>query len=160
MADTGVGGTVAENAPARFTERRLVGKALALWEELRAGRRFPNQADCASFARGGLAENLFLISVADGEEGDEIVEAGPAFRSALATDPVGRKAIKVLPSATERGLSFCRVAAELKKPVADVGQFTNADGEEIMYRSILLPLSDDQERVNYLLGAFSYKVAA
>lgn len=151
---------VADEKPVKFTERRMVGRVLACWEELRAGRAFPGSSDYAAFAREGLADNLFLVAVSTTEEGDEIVESGAAFREALASDPVGRKAIKVLPSATERGLSFCRVAAELKKPIADVGHFTNADGEEILYRSILLPLSDDQVRVNYLLGAFSYKIAA
>ena len=42
----------------------------------------------------------------------------------------------------------------------DVGNFTNTRGEEILYRSIILPLSDDQENVNYLVGAFSYKQGA
>ena len=57
---------------------------------------------------------------------------------------MGRKVVEILPSATEKGLSFCHTAAALKKPIADVGRFTNADGKEIRYRSILLPLSDDQ----------------
>jgi hypothetical protein len=138
----------------------MVGRALAYWETLRGERRFPGRNDCASFDRVGMADNIFVVAVTDDEAGDEIVECGPAFRKALGMDPVGRKAMKILPSATERGLSFCRVAAEMKKPIADVGHFTNADGEEVMYRSILLPLSDDQNRVNYLLGAFSYKIAA
>ena len=72
-------------------------------------------------------------------------------------DPLGKKVMDVLPSATEKGLSFCRAAAELKKPIADVGQFTNIKGEDVCYRSVLLPLSNDQQTVNYLVGAFSFK---
>jgi hypothetical protein len=45
----------------------------------------------------------------------------------------------------------------MRKPIADVGRFTNAAGHEIYYRSILLPLSDDQIEVNYVLGVFSFK---
>lgn len=160
MSDRGMASVIPDETAAQFSERRMVGRALARWDALRGERRFPNRADCEAFGAGGLADNMFLIEVTRNEDLDEVVSSGPAFRSALAIDPVGRKAMKVLPSATERRLSFCRVAAELKKPVADVGQFTNAQGEEVMYRSILLPLSDDQENVNYLLGAFSYKVAA
>ncbi len=42
----------------------------------------------------------------------------------------------------------------------DVGNFTYTRGEEILYRSIILPLSDDQEYANYLVGAFSSKQVA
>ena len=34
------------------------------------------------------------------------------------------------------------------------------DGGEILYRLILMPLSDDGQRVNALLGAASYKEVA
>ena len=62
-----------------------------------------------------------------------------------------------LPSAKEKGLAFCRAVAELKKPLADVGRFFNRAGREVKYRSILLPFSDDERNVNYVIGAFSYK---
>jgi hypothetical protein len=70
---------------------------------------------------------------------------------------VGKRAIDVLPSSTERGLSFCRAVIAMKKPIADVGRFTNARGEDIHYRSILLPLTGDNDTVGYVLGVFSYK---
>jgi len=47
---------------------------------------------------------------------------------------------------------------DLKKPMADVGRFFNKKGQEVLYRSILLPLSDDGIRVNRVVSAFSYKV--
>ena len=45
-----------------------------------------------------------------------------------------------------------------KNQVADVGRFFNKKGQEVVYRSILLPLSDDGLRVNRVVSAFSYKV--
>ena len=91
------------------------------------------------------------------EMSDEVTEAGDAVDLALGLQSVGRKIVDVLPSATDLGLSFCRAAAQMRKPVADVGRFTNASGRNVYYRSILLPLSDDQIEVNYVLGVFSYK---
>ena len=145
---------------ADYSERRMVGQALALWERLRGARAFPSRADCQGVATGDIEPNTFLIAVADNEDEDEVVGCGTALRDALGSDPTGQKVGKILPSATERGLTFWRVCAELKKPIADIGSFTNAKGEEVLYRSVLLPLSDDQERVNYLLGAFSFRRAA
>ena len=160
MANAALRNDVSETAPGRSGERRMVGRALALWEKLRDGRSFPSRADCDGSGAGDLAPNTFLIKVSESEENDEVVGCGPALREALGSDPTGQKVSKVLPSATERGLTFWRVAAELKKPIADIGSFTNAQGQEVLYRSVLLPLSDDQERVNFLLGAFSFRRSA
>ncbi|MHA1107688.1 MAG: hypothetical protein ACTSQV_01085 [Alphaproteobacteria bacterium] len=138
-------------------ERRLVGRALACWDRSRGTRAFPSRADFDATIHAQLDGSTFLIAVGDGEDLDEVIQSDDALKQALRLDPIGRKPIDIMPSATEKGLSFCRTAAELKKPIADVGRFTNPDGEEIRYRSVLLPLSDDQENVNYLLGAFSFK---
>ncbi len=146
-----------ETVNVRPEERRLVGRALACWEESRGTRRFPNRKDLDTVIRGRLDGTTFLVAIGDSEDTDHVVESDHALIDALRLDPVGKKVVEVLPSATEKGLSFCRAAAELKKPIADVGHFTNARGEDIYYRSVLLPLSDDQETINYLLGAFSFK---
>ena len=42
--------------------------------------------------------------------------------------------------------------------MADVGRFFNKKGQKVVYRSILLPLSDNGLRVNRMVSAFSYKV--
>jgi len=140
-------------------ERRLIGRALAQWDVARRGERLPSRASLASDRADSEAANQFLIEVGAHEYDDRIVEAGRDFVLALGLDPVGKRVIDVLPSAVDRGLSFCRVAVELKKPIADVGRFTNSQGLDVLYRSALLPLSDDQLTVNYVLGAFSYRFA-
>ena len=138
-------------------ERRLIGRALTYWENVRGCRRLPRYADVCGGWKTAHEASLYLIEVGDDESGDTVVHAGAALGDALGRDPVGRPATKVLPSSTELGLSFCRAVVAMKKPIADVGRFTNASGQEICYRSILLPLSDDEDRVNFVLGAFSYK---
>ena len=146
-----------QSADLRMDERRLVGRALACWEASRGGREFPNRADFDAIIHGRLAGATFLVAVGDDAYSDKVVESDDALRDALQLEPIGRKMVDIMPSSTEKGLSFSRAAAELKKPIADVGHFTNSNGEDVYYRSVLLPLSDDQENINYLLGAFSYK---
>jgi hypothetical protein len=141
-------------------ERRLVGRALAHWDSLRGERRLPSRSQFFDGPIGDDHPNAFVIEVGAHEHDDRIVHAGRALIEALGADPTGQRVIEVLPSATERGLSFCRVAVDLMKPIADVGRFVNRNGSDVFYRSVLLPLSDDQTRVNYVLGAFSYKLAA
>ena len=89
---------------------------------------------------------------------DRVIAAGQSITDALGRDPTGLSVLDALPSATEMGLSFCRASIDLKKPMADVGRFVNRNGEEILYRSILLPLSENGTTVDRVLNSFSFKV--
>lgn len=142
---------------ARTAEKRLVGRALSFWEHLRGGRSFPRVSDLQGVPAPFDDKNLFVVKLGRTERDDEIVAAGDAVAEALGFDPVGTPACEALPSSKDRGLAFCRAVAELKKPLADVGRFFNRAGREVKYRSILLPFSDDQRNVNYVIGAFSCK---
>ena len=145
------------NSAVRSTERRLVSRALGYWEHLKGGRDFPTLADLSGSEAPFDDENLFVVKLGRTERDDEIVAAGDAVTRALGYDPVGTPVADALPSAKDRGLAFCRAVAELKKPLADVGQFFNRAGREVTYRSILLPFSEDQRNLNYLIGAISCK---
>jgi hypothetical protein len=141
----------------RSTEKRLVSRALSYWEHLRSGRNLPAVADLAGVPAPFDEKNLFIVKLGRTEQEDEIVAAGDAVTAALGYDPVGTPVAQALPSAKEKGLAFCRAVAELKKPLADVVRFFNRAGREVTYRSILLPFSDDERNVNYVIGAFSCK---
>ena len=151
--------TTANAMPQTFTERRAVGRALNCWDSLRTTDRFPCRADCIQAFDEDLASGVIVIEVCENEEDDRIIECGPTFRDALGRDPVGRAAKDMLPSSTDRGLIFWRVAAQMQKPIADVGEFTNPAGEDILYRSVFLPVSEDGRHITHLLAAFSYKTA-
>jgi hypothetical protein len=144
-------------APPQWNERRLIGRALSEWESLRAGRAFPS---CVEFDNTALPDNkanVFVVEVGKSEAEDRIIRAGRRFIEALGLNPVGRRAMDVLPSA-ERRLSFCHTVVRFQKPLADIGRFTNVRGDDVWYRCILLPTSTDQIRVNHVVGAFSFKV--
>lgn len=139
-------------------ENRLVGKALKFWESVRADGELPRTSvlDMEDCPFG--AEDSLVIEIGIGELDDKVVAAGEKVQAALGRDPTGLSVLDTLPSSTEMGLSFCRASVDLKKPMADVGRFFNKKGQEVLYRSILLPLSDDGIRVNRVVSAFSYKV--
>ena len=139
-------------------ENRLVGKALKFWESERTAGELPRTSvlDMEDCPFG--AEDSLVIEIGVGELDDKVVAAGERVQAALGRDPTGLSVLDTLPSSTEMGLSFCRASVDLKKPMADVGRFFNKKGQEVLYRSILLPLSDDGLRVNRVVSAFSYKV--
>ena len=150
--------TIPDTSREPSSERRIVGCALRSWEELRTGESFPLHGEClASFDRR-LQPGVILIEINDHVEDDIILDCGPDLIDALGRDPIGQAVQTVLPSSTQQGLIFWRVAAELKKPIADVGRFTNTSGVKILYRCIFLPVSEENGRITRLLGAFSYRI--
>ncbi len=140
-----------------FDERRVIGRALRRWDQLRENALFPDRARCLIALNDSMSKSVVVIAIGSGEKEDCIIQSGRVFRDALALDPRGLPVSQVMPSTIERGLVFWRIAAEMRKPIADVGEFTNANGEEILYRSVLLPVTDDGDSVTHLIGAFSYK---
>jgi hypothetical protein len=157
---------VRENSPitddqadeAAFQERRTVGYALTRWDELRDQGGMPNRSSCLAVFDEDFLPGTFVVEISDNDDEDTIIDCGSKFREALGRNPVGKAMRDVMPSATERGLEFWRVAAELKKPIADVGEFTNPNGHDILYRSVFLPVSEDGVRITHLIGAFSYRM--
>ena len=86
------------------------------------------------------------------------VMAGAVLQAALGRDPTNVKVSEALPGGMgTRTLFLHQAAVGLKGPVDDAAKWTRADCTEILYRSILLPLSDNGETVNALLGAFSFR---
>ena len=139
-------------------ENRLVGKALKFWETVRRDRELPSAADLDHDGCPFGTDEIMVIQIGRTENDDRVVTAGANVTRALGRDPTGMPALDALPSSIDMGLSFCRASVNLRKPMADVGRFFNKMGEEILYRSILLPVSDDGETVDRVVSAFSYKV--
>jgi hypothetical protein len=139
-------------------ENRLVGKALKFWENARTEGGLPPVSAPEDLNCPFGATDSMVIEVCATESEDRVVTARRSVAQALGRDPTGLSVLDALPSSTEMGLSFCRASIDLKKPMADVGRFFNRNGEEILYRSILLPLSENGTTVDRVVNAFSYKV--
>lgn len=139
-------------------ERRANSRALKYWKELAAPRRFPSRAQITAESAGDLWDHLFIVEIAGTPDHYRFVLAGEVLRTALGRDPTGETVAASIPGGMgTRTLFFHQAAVGLKGPVDDAGNWTRDDGVQILYRSILLPLSDDQQAVNFLLGAFSFR---
>lgn len=143
-------------------ERRLVLRLLAYWRDLlddeQDDRLFPSFADIDPTAIHDIWQHCFALDLFGHESGPVFRAVGAEFSryfgGSLANLPVAELAPDTLSA-----LSSCYFTEVLKKnaPISRGGQIDGPDGVQILYRSILLPMSDDGETISGFLGAANYR---
>ena len=135
-------------------ERRLVLQLMAYWRMLRDNREYPSLCDVDPFAIPEMWSHCFVIEAfEDGSEpvlravGDEL--AGYVSESLL-DQPVSAVPETTLPGVA---VSFLDEVLEKGVPISRGDEFFKEDGTKVLYRSILLPMSDDGDTISGILGA-------
>jgi hypothetical protein len=127
-------------------ERRLVWRVLRHWTELTRGGRFPRREEIERWMMGGDGANCLLTEVASPIELSYFVSVGVNLAVALcSTDTLAGVLLSFIPQVVSagRGLMINGVAT--------------LHGVGILYRSALLPLSEDGATIDHVLGATSYR---
>ncbi len=146
------------SAPPPF-EQRLVDRVLRHWAEMATAQRFPrlteidpwmlgnDWANCALIRLGAAPADATFITV-----GDELIPGGG---QALADKPLAS-----CPAGTVLALTLSHLPRALTagSPVTVEGAGTDARGTTMLYRSVLLPLSDDSVSIHYVLVAANHRV--
>jgi hypothetical protein len=60
----------------------------------------------------------------------------------------------------EQSVSYYREVIERGVPISRGGEFTESDGTKVLYRVVILPMSDDGATISGLLGAANCRVPA
>ena len=126
----------------RQNERRLVERVLRHWTQAAAGKRFPRRNEIDPWMVGDDWANCVIIAVQSPVQLSHFVVAGENLAVALcATDTLAGLLLSHLP------------------PVLSVRRCLMVEGEAtlrgvpILYRGVLLPLSDDGFAIDHVLGA-------
>ena len=140
----------------RLRERRLNMRLMAHWQGQRDGRRFASWRDIDRTEIEDIWPDCFVIAVAD--------QTSPTFHyvgetiarsSGLASGvDGGTPPVSAVPSETLLGAALRQLGTLFsdKTVVTDGGVFQDAVQAEFLFRSILLPLSDDQQAINFVIG--------
>ena len=127
-------------------EQRLVWRVLRHWKEVSVSRRFPGRDEIDPWLQGEDGKNCLLIAVESPIELSHFVAVGVNLAVALcSTDTL---AVLLLSRAP-------RVVAARRCLIVEGG--ATPRGESILYRSVLLPLSEDGLAIDYVLGAANYR---
>ena len=141
------------------SERRMINRVAAYWDELRGERHFPAMTDIESPRLDDIKSNCFVLDVSKSVEepiirfvGDALSENGKVAKAGESLNTVPKRTL------------FGRVSDHFLEcvangaPVGIEAEFDDEAGETIMYRGVLLPFSDDGSSVDFVLGAINFKL--
>jgi hypothetical protein len=127
-------------------ERRLVWRVLRHWKEMLDGGRFPRREEIDSWLLGEDGANCLLIAAQSPIELSHFVAVGVNLAVALCrTDTLAGVLLSRVP----------RVVSARRGLMIEGG--ATLHGEGILYRSALLPLSEDGVKIDHVLGAANYR---
>lgn len=142
--------------------RRITETLLRYWLQLRRGRYFPSEQDVNPEDIGSLWDNCFLVHISskptENQDYYKYTYLGGNLIHVYDGDITEEGVCKSLVSPFTKKVSekFDEVF-ETKRPVYDESEFTNSNNIIIKYRQILLPLGDNDDNVNYILGGMKWK---
>lgn len=134
-------------------EQRLVLRLLNYWRDLAGGRAMPTLAEITS---GEILDDAFILELVDsGELAFRFI--GERQKAVIGSDPAGL----LLSTVDEetllgRAVSYRAQVFNRGTPVSVGGQFQDKGGNTILYRSILLPLGENE--IVGLLGCVNSRV--
>lgn len=132
-------------------EQRLIWRLLNLWEECKATRLFPRFEDMNSLRVGALWPHCFVLDAAASNGAPYFLYLGPEvakFAGIFLSGPDDWSSTLL-----DKAVENYQGAIDAGKPVLSEEYLSIFDRTRILYRSVLLPLSDDGAKVNYILGA-------
>lgn len=137
-------------------ERRLTSRVLTVWKKI-AGDRFPKRSQLDPIAFGADWANCLIIDIDDVVSRSRFAHVGSALR-----DPTwptfDRQCISECLEGTLLNLVTRRIpkVLETNKP-ANFGGSATHDESDILYRTILLPLSETGKKIDGILAAVGYR---
>jgi len=138
-------------------ERRLVLRLLTHWRGLIGEGDFPSFADIDPAAIPDMWPFCFVLDTIEHPDNPIVRIAQPGI-APQAPKVIG-KHVSQLARATllSQACSYIEEVVRKGVPISRGGDFIRADGMRILYRSILLPMSDDGVTVCGLLGAANFR---
>jgi hypothetical protein len=143
----------------RPEERRLVLRLMAFWDDLRGERDFPDQGDIDPEVLGDDWPHCYLLQVQHPPIASRFEHLGDIFRPGLPEREI--ETLADCPHGTLLHAATHYVDRVLQKRVpVSLGGHANLGPDSVLYRSILLPLSNDGHTIDYLFGGANFRSVA
>ena len=135
-------------------ERRLVLRVLAHWRKLCDDREYPSFFDLDPSAIPDMWKNCFVLEIFEDEAEPRFRAMGEALAAhvdnSLIDQPISTAPEKSLPGVA---VSFLEEVLTKGVPISRGDEYFKDDGTRVLFRSIILPMSDDGDSINGIFGA-------
>jgi len=142
----------------RPEERRLVLRLMAYWDDLRNEREYPtvNEIDPATI--GDDWPNCFVLELAEPVSASRLRAIGENLLNGHGVETGTQIADCPADTLLYQALKPLNRMLDKRIPMS-IGGEAEIGGTPTLYRSILLPLSDDEATIDHVLGAANGKPA-
>ena len=135
-------------------ERRMVLRLLSQWREWCGDDQYPSftSVDPAQIAE--IWDYCFVLDSVGHEDNPVVRTVGSELQNYL-PETVRNRALSDVPAGSliEHAASYYHEILDRGVPISRGGEFVKYDGMKVLYRSIIMPMSDDGITVSGLLGA-------
>ena len=142
-------------------ERRMHVRAYNYWLSLLGGRAYPSIHDLDPATLDDFGPNSVLLDFTREEDNPAVPFIGRALREACNLEGEVRRISDVPPRSLLSRLTdhYLQIIAN-RAPIGFEAEFTSQWGENNMYRGILMPLSSDGSRIDFIYGVINWKQVA
>lgn len=137
---------------------RLTMRLMGLWWIRRGERRFPTLEDFNPAELSDVWRDCFTLMLKNPLPQSTFVHVGKAIAEASG-DSEELVTLELVEENTLLGRAASDVESVLERglPLIESGEFMDFRGQTVMFRSILLPVSRNQEKIDYLIGGARFK---
>jgi hypothetical protein len=142
-------------------ERRMHVRAYNYWVSLLNGRAYPSIGDVNVGGLDDFGPHSVLLDFTQSAEDPVIAHVGEAIRAECRLEgTLGRVSEVPSRSLLSRLTDHYLQIIANRAPIGFEAEFVGQHGHNTMYRGILMPLSSDGERIDFIYGVINWKVAA
>ncbi len=142
-------------------ERRMVLRLLAHWRDWCGSDRFPSFENVEPAAIEEMWGYCFVLDFL-GFTDDPVIRMVGDDLLAYLPGPIAHIRLSEAPpkSLIEHAAGYYGEVLSREVPISRGGQFKKYDGKKVLFRSIILPMSDDGYTISGLLGAANCREVA
>ena len=135
-------------------ERRMVLRLLSQWREWCGDEQFPSFSQVDPEDISEMWEYCFVLDFLGHEEDPIVRMVGDELQKYLPVEVANCRLSDVpAKSLIEYAAAYYQEILDRRVPISRGGEFRKYDGTMVLFRSIILPMSDDGQTISGLLGA-------
>lgn len=141
-------------------ERRMVHRLIAYWRELSPNETLPSPDAMKEADLADIWPYRCILETTVSKNDPVFLSIGRELARCVDIELVGKRLSEASDGALIRhALAYAPEVVRKRVPVSRGGNFINGDGEKVLFRSIILPLSNDGKTVSALFSAANWTIA-